>query len=208
MDFNSLEKLWQGQTVTGTPPPTAALIADLQRDVHSAQRRFRGAIVIAVSLLVLEWLGALAAHFTALKLLTPVAILAHLVFSALYVALLLRALHSAAMARREIAHLGAPLPASLAATLRTLDLQLQNARLAAVAIPVVVAIAASLFLVKFFAGEIPARGATIGCVFVVILGALIGAAIWHRARTVLRPRRAELHALLHSLAAAPTDQSG
>jgi hypothetical protein len=81
---------------------------------------------------------------------------------------------------------------SLAATLRTVELQITNARIAGYAIPVVVAINAWLLVTKFFAGEIPDFGALIGIALMTVFGAVIGAAIWHRRRTYLSPRRNEL----------------
>ncbi len=207
MDFDSLENLWAKQTVTGADNSATRVIARLQAEVRSAQRRFRGAIVIATSLLILEWVAALAAHATALKLFTPISLVGHLVGSLLYVALLLRAIHSARLARREIAQMGETPRTSVAATLRTVELQIQNTRIAVWAIPLVVAISAGLVLAKYLAGEIPGFGAVAGSGFMAALGLAIGAAFWHRHRTQLAPRRAELRALLADLDSNDSDAS-
>lgn len=205
MDFDSLENLWAKQTVTRASDPAAPVIARLKTEVRSAQRRFRGAIVIAASLLILEWAAALAAHVTSLKPLTPVSLVGHVVGSILYVALLLRAIHSARLARQEIAQMGETPPASLAATLRTVELQIQNTRIAAYAIPLVVALSAGLFLAKYLAGDIPGFGAVAGSSFMTALGLAIGVAFWRRHRTQLAPRRAELRALLADLDSNESD---
>lgn len=199
MDFNRLEQAWDEQTVTAPAMPVATLIARLETEVRSAQRRFHGAIVIAISLLVLGWISTLAAHLPGLKTLTPLTLVSQIIGSALYVALLVRARQSARATRNEIAHLGGTLRESMAATLRTVELQIQNARIAAVAIPIVVAISGWLFLAKYLAGEMPGTSAALGSGFVALLGVMFGGATWHRHRTVLAPRRRELSETLNSL---------
>ncbi len=81
---------------------------------------------------------------------------------------------------------------SVAATLRTVELQITNTRIAGYAIPVVIAINAWLLAAKYFAGEIPDFGALIGITFMTVFGTVIGAAIWHRYQTHLSPYRIEL----------------
>lgn len=200
MDVNLLEKTWGEQIVAPPAVPVATVIARLEREVRSAQRRFRGAMVIAVTLLVLGWITTLAAHFTGFKAITPLTLVSQIVGSALYVALLVRARQSARAVRNEITHVGGTLRESVAATLRTVDLQIENARLAAVVIPLVVGISGWLFLARYLAGEIPGFSAALGSGGVALLGTMIGGAIWHRTRTVLVPRRRELTARLGTLA--------
>jgi hypothetical protein len=199
MDLNLLEQAWNKQTVAAPAVPIAPVIARLEIEVRSAQRRFHGAMVIAVSLLLLGWTMTIAAHLGGIKTLTPLTLVSQVVGSALYTALLLRAKQSARATRLEIAHLGGTLRESMTATLRTIELQIQNASIAAVAIPIVVAVSGWLFLAKYFAGEMPGFGAVFGSGFVAVLGAMIGGAFWHRYRTVLAPRRRELSATLSAL---------
>ena len=199
MDLSLLEQAWDKQSVAARAVPVATVIARLETEVRSAERRARGAMVIAVSLLVLGWIATIAAHLTGLKTLTPLTLISQVIGSALYVALLIRARHSARAARSEIAHLSGTLRESIAATLRTVELQIQNARIAAVAIPLVVAVGGWMFLARFLAGELPGFSATLGSGFVGALGAMIGGAIWHRYRTVLTPRSRELNETLSTL---------
>ncbi|MEO7414586.1 MAG: hypothetical protein ABIZ81_14650 [Opitutaceae bacterium] len=199
MDLNRLEHAWDKQSVAAPAVPIATVIARLEAEVRSAERRFRGAIVIAVSLLILGWITAIAAHLAGIKPLTPLTLVSQLIGSALYVALFMRALESARATRREIAQSGGTLRDSLAASLRTIELQIQNARIAAVAIPTVVAIGGGLFLARYFAGEIPGFSAALGSGFIAVLGAMIGAAIWDRYRSLLAPRRRELNETLSGL---------
>jgi hypothetical protein len=201
MNFETLEKAWGKQTVTAAAVPVETVIVRLKGEVQSARRRFRGAMVMAVGLLLLGWAVTLAAHVTGIKTITALGFIAQVVGSALYVALLLRARYSDQVAREEIAQMGGTLRASIAATLRTVELQIQNARLAANAIPLVVAITAWLYLAKYFAGEFPDFGVVWGTAATAVLGLLIGAAIWHRYRTQLAPRRAELRETLRTLEA-------
>ena len=199
MDLSLLEQAWEKQTIAARAVPVATVIARLETEVRSAQRRARGAMVIAVSLLVLGWITTFAAHLTGIKTITPLTLISQVIGSALYVALLVRARQSARAARSEIAHVSGTLRESIAATLRTVELQIQNARIAAVAIPLVVAIGGWLFLARFLAGEIPGFSATLGSGFVAVFGAMIGGAIWHRYRTVLAPRSRELNETLSTL---------
>lgn len=199
MDLSHLEQAWSQQTVAAPAVPAATVSARLESEVRSAQRRFRGAIVMAVSLLVLGWITTLAAHLTGIKPLTPLTVLSQVIGSALYIALLARALQSARAARAEIACLGGSLRDSIAATRRTLELQIQNTRIAAMAIPLVVASGAWLFLAKHLAGEMPGFSAVLGSSFLAVLGTLIGAALWYRHRTVLAPRHRELSETLSTL---------
>ncbi|MBL9207406.1 MAG: hypothetical protein JNN01_20160 [Opitutaceae bacterium] len=199
MDLSHLEQAWSQQTVAAPAVPAATVSARLESEVRSAQRRFRGTIVMAVSLLVLGWITTLAAHLTGIKPLTPLTVLSQVIGSALYIALLARALQSARAARAEIACLGGSLRDSIAATQRTLELQIQNTRIAAVAIPLVVASGAWLFLAKHLAGEMPGFSAVLASSFLALLGTLIGAALWHRHRTVLAPRHRELTETLSTL---------
>jgi hypothetical protein len=199
MDLNLLEQAWGKQVVAAPAVPVATVIARLETEVRSAQRRFRGAMVIAVALLVLGWITTVAAHFADIKTITPLGFISQVIGSALYVALLARARQSVSATRGEIAHLGGTLRESIAATLRTVELQIDNARIAAAAIPLVVALSGWLFLVKYLAGEMPGFGAAVSTGFVAVFGAMIGGAFWHRYRTVLAPRRRELNATLSGL---------
>jgi hypothetical protein len=160
-------------------------------------------MVIAVGLFLLGWCVAITAHATGIKRFTLLGLIDQAVGSVLYVALLLRAAHSARTARAEIEHLAGTMAASTAATLRTVDLQIQNARVAAYAIPLVILMGAWLSLAKYWAGEFPGRGVVWGLVFATGLGAMIGGAIWHRYRTVLSPRRRELRETLRAMGEAP-----
>lgn len=199
MNLSALEQAWDKQTVAIASSPPAAVIARLKAEVRSAERRFQGARVIAISLPVLGWVTTIAAHVTGVKTLTSLTLISQVVGSALYVALLIRAMQSVHAVRHEIAQMGGTLRESTAATSRTIELQIANARIAAVAIPLVVASGGWLFLAKYFAGEIPGFSAALGSGFAGAVGALIGGAIWHRYRTVLIPRRRELNATLELL---------
>jgi len=79
------------------------------------------------------------------------------------------------------------------------ELQIENVRIAGYAIPVVVAISAWLFVVKYLAGDLPGFGAAMSIVLSAAIGTAIGGAIWHRYWTQLFPRQKELREMLHSI---------
>jgi hypothetical protein len=203
MNFDELEKLWGRQTVSGGAVPAAALAAEMQHDIRVAQRRIRGGIVIVGTLFALDVALSLGAHVLAIKRVTPIGLAAEVTFFALYFLFLLRATRSARAVRQELAALGGTLRESAAATLRTVELQIENARLAAYAIPGVIAVFAGIAGAKYLAGELRLIGVEFGLALMMSLGLAIGAAIWHRWRTVLKPRRAELRELLRSLERDP-----
>jgi hypothetical protein len=199
MKLDELENLWARQTLRGEPPRAAALIAEMKREVQGARRRIWGGIVLVGVLLALDLVLATAAHVSAVKRVSPVGFATEVTFFALYALFFVRAFRSARAVRRELAALGGTARESIAAALRTVELQLENARIAAYAIPAVVAICGWLFFAKYLAGELHGIAVAFGCTFMALLGLGIGGAIWHRCRTRLRPRRAELRERLHAL---------
>jgi hypothetical protein len=199
MDFRELERAWQTQIVTGQEEPAASVLARLKHELATARRRIRGGIVLAAFVLFTGWTVSITAHMTSVKLFTPVALVADAVNGFLFAAFFVRAFRSAQAVQREMKMMGRTLAESLSATLRTVELQIANARLAGYAIPIVVAINASLLVAKYLAGDIPAFGATTGVTGMVAFGAVIGAAVWHRYRTRLLPCREELRETLRAL---------
>ena len=199
MDISTLEKAWQKQIVTSGDMPADLVAARMKREVAIAQRRIRGGIVLAAFVMFTGWTVAIVAHITSIKAFTPVSLVADAVSFVLFVAFFILAFHSARAVRREIEMMGGTLQESVAATHHTVELQIENVRIGGYAIPVVVAISAWLFVVKYLAGDLPAFGAAVGIAFSVAIGAAIGGAIWHRYRTQLVPRRKELREMLHSI---------
>lgn len=204
MDLDTLENLWRRQTLAGATPAADALIAQMEREVTHARRRIRGGIVLAACVLALGWGLSVVGYLTGIKPPTAVGLVSEAVGFALYVAFFARAAQSLRAVREAEAALGGTLRESMAATLRIVELQIAHARLAAVAIPLVVAISAWLLGAKHFAGEMPGFGAWIGSAFTALLGGAIGGAMWHRYRTRLRPRRGELQAELRALDEEPS----
>lgn len=199
MDLKALEKMWDQQTVTGAPPPADVLIVGLKREVRHVRRRIRGGIVLVAAVLALGWTLMAVAYLTGLKRVAPIDLIAETTGFVLYVAFFVRAVRSARVVREAEAALGGTLRESLDATLRTVNVQIENARLAVIVIPAVVAISGVLFTAKCLNGNIPRVGAISGTAFIAVLGAAIGAAFWHRYRTRLLPQRDELSAALRSL---------
>lgn len=197
MELSSLEATWQKQSVIGGEP-AAALAARMKDELAIARRRLRGGIALAVLILGTGWALAIVAHTTGIKPLTPVSIIAQTVVTLLVLLFLYQAGQSAKSVRGEIKQLGGTLRDSVAATLRTVDLQINNARIALYAIPAVVAVFAGLDLAKYLAGTLPGIGAVLEVSLTAALAAAIGAAFWHRYRTYLVPRRTELRALLQT----------
>ena len=199
MDFNDLEKLWHRQAVRGGEIPAAALATAMEHDIRVAQRRIRGGIVIVGVLMTLDIALSFSAHVLGIKPVTPLSVASEITFFPLYVLFLVRALRSARAVRQERAALGSTLRESATATLRTVDLQIENARIAAYAIPAVILIFAIITGAKYFAGELHAIGVAFGLALMTGLGVAIGAAIWHRCRTYLKPRHEELLDLLRTI---------
>jgi predicted PurR-regulated permease PerM len=83
--------------------------------------------------------------------------------------------------------------------LHTVELQIQNARIAAYALAFVPALGIWMMLAKYFAGEFPLHGVIWGAVAIAAFATMIGAAVWHRYRTKLVPRRTELRDTLRKL---------
>ncbi|GEM_PF-5809690 len=199
MNFEALEKAWQKQIVAGGTLPSEATAARLRREVAGAQRRIRGGIALAAFVWFTGWAVTIAAHFTSIKPLTPVAALADVVNALLLILFFVRAFRSARAVRNETAALGGTMRESVNATLRTVELQINNARIAGFAIPIVIAINAWMCIAKYLAGDLPGFGAAVGSAFLAGFGTVIGAAIWHRYRMHLAPRRGELRAMLQTL---------
>jgi hypothetical protein len=199
MNFSALEKTWRKQVVVGGGEPAELVAARLKREVASAQRRIRGGIVLAAFVLFLGWIVTIATHITSIKSLTSVALLAHAVNAILFVLFFARALRSARAVRSEIKMMGGTLRESLSATLRTVELQMENARIAGYAIPTVVAIHTGLFVAKYLARDLPGFGVAVSGLSMAVFGAVIGSAVWHRYRTHLAPRREELREILRAL---------
>jgi hypothetical protein len=203
MDLSALEKAWQNQVVKGGIESASVVAARLKTEVAIAQRRIRGGIVLATSVLFLGWAVGLTCHVLGIKILTPIELSAQGVHFLLFVAFLFRAVRSARVVRSEREAMSGTLRESLTGTLRTTELQIENARIAAWAIPTVVAINGWVALAKYFAGEFPGLGVIVGIAFMTLLGAAIGGAIWHRHRTHLIPLRRELAKRLRGLESEP-----
>jgi hypothetical protein len=199
MNFEALEKEWQKQIVTGGTLPSEATAARLKREVASAQRRIRGGITLAAFVWFSGWAVTIAAHFTSIKPITPIAAFADVVNALLLVLFFVRAFRSARAVRNETSALGGTVRESISATLRTAELQINNARIAGFAIPIVIAINAWMCIAKYLAGDLPGFGAVVGSAFMAGFGTVIGAIIWYRYRMNLAPRREELREMLRTL---------
>lgn len=198
MNFDALEKAWGQQTV-GDAPDAAVVAEQLERDLRSARRRFRGAIALAAGLLALSWLVALGGHVSGIKALTPLELAAHAVGSAFYLLWLVLAVRSARAVRREQRAAGGTTREAAEASLRVIALQIENYRVAAWSLPLAVAVAGILSGMKYRAGELHGIGAVATTLFVALLVGVAGAALWHRHRTALRPRREELRRRLREM---------
>jgi hypothetical protein len=199
MDFSTLEKAWRKQRVTGGDAPAEMIAARMKREVAIAHRRIRGGIVLAALVLFTGWGVTIVSHVTSIKRVTPISLVADAVSLVLFVVFFIRAFQSEQVVRREIEMLGGTLRESVAAALRTVELQIENGRIFAYAIPLVMAISAWLFVAKYLAGDLPGFGAAVGVVSSAAIAAAIGGAIWHRVWTQLVPRRKELREMLHAL---------
>lgn len=198
MNFDALKKAW-GQQAVGGAPDASAVAEQLERDLRSARRRFRGGIVLAAGLLALSWLVATGAHFTGIKLLTPLETTAHAAGSVFYLWWLGLAVRSARAVRREQQAGGGTTREAAESSLRVIALQIGNYRVAAWSLPAAVMTAAVLSFAKYRVGELHAVGAVATTTFIAVLAAIAGAALWHRYRTTLRPRREELRGLLREM---------
>jgi hypothetical protein len=203
MNLEMLEKTWREQVVRGANEPAPAIAARLQREVAAARRRIRGGIVLAAGVLFLGWATAIAAHVLGIKTLTPLALAASGVQGLCFAAFIWRAFRSLQAVRREQEMMTGTLRESLTAASRTVEVQIENARIAAWAIPVFVAVNAWLCVTKYLAGELPDFGVIAGTALMVLLGAAIGAAAWHRYRTHLLPLREEVAGKLRALETNP-----
>ncbi len=198
MNFDALEKAWGQQAVGGAAD--AAMVAEqLERDLYGARRRFRGAIALAAGLLALSWLVALGGHFSGIKSLTHLELAAHATGSAFYLLWLVLAVRSARAVQRERRHVGATTRDAAEASLRVIALQIGNYRIAAWSLPLAVAVAGVLSALKYQGGELHGAGAAASAAFVAVLAMIAGAALWHRHRTMLQPRREELRGLLREM---------
>jgi threonine/homoserine/homoserine lactone efflux protein len=198
MNFDALEKAWSQQTVGGALD-AAAVAEQLEHDLRSARRRFRGAIALAAGLLGLSWLVALGGHLSGIKSLTPLELAAHAVGSVFYLLWLVLAVRSARALQREQRAAGGTTRAATEASLRVIDLQVGNYRVAAWSLLLAVTAASSLSALKYRTGELHGVGAVATALFVALLAGIVGAALWHRYRTTLRPRREELRRRLHEM---------
>jgi len=192
MDVNILQEAWSKQTVNRVIEPVPVIAARLEGEIAAAQRRIRGGIVLASIVLSLGWVIGIVGHVLGIKTLTPLGLAANVVQCLFFVAFLWRAIRSFQVVRREKEMTGGTLRESLNATRRTVEVQLQNARIAAWAIPVVIAVNAWLYLAKYFAGEFPGFGVIAATGFMALIGAAIGGAIWFRYRAHLAPLHEEL----------------
>src|SRR5262245_51655409 len=126
MNFEALESAWQKQSVSGSGEPTEQIAARMKREVAIARRRIRGGIALAAFVLFIGWAVTITAHITSIKLLTPVALLGQVVNVILFVLFFIRAFRSARAVRMEMETMGGTLRESVGATLRTVELQIQN----------------------------------------------------------------------------------
>jgi hypothetical protein len=199
MNLEDLEKTWTTQAVTGPTVNATEVAARLERELHSAQRRFTGMIVMAAGLLLLGWTMATLAHLTGIKRLTLLETTAHVTGSAFYLGWLALAVRSKRAVQREAAMLGGTTRDSAAASLRVVGLQIANYRIAAWSLPLAVAVAALLALAKFNRGELRGWGAVAAAAFVALLAGIAGAAMGRRYRRELKPRREKLRRTLGEL---------
>lgn len=199
MDLELLEREWVKQTVTGEAVTAQNVVAGFERELKAARRRFTGMIVMAAGLLLLSWAVAVGAHLTGIKRLTPLETAAHVAGSVFYLGWLALAVRSKRAVQRESTTLGGTTRDSATASLRVVGLQIANYRIAAWSLPGAVAVSALLSLAKFNRGELHGWGATAATGFVALLAAIVGAAMWHRYRTELKPRREELQRVIREL---------
>jgi hypothetical protein len=196
MNLDDLEKTWGTQTVTGPAVRAGEVSVRLERELRSAQRRFTGMIVMAVGLLLVSWTVATVAHLAGIKRFTTLEAAAHAAGSVFYLGWLVLGLRSRRAVRREAAALGGTTRESAAASLRVIGLQIANYRIAVWSLPPAVAVIALLCLAKFHRGELHGLGTAVSIVFIALLAAIAGAAMWQRYRTELKPRREELERVL------------
>lgn len=196
MNLDDLEKEWAKQTVAGPAIEAAGFSRRLEHELQSARRRFNGMIVMAVGLLVLSWAVASVAHVTGVKRFTVMELTAHAAGSGFYLGWLALAVRSKRALRREAGALGGTVRESAAASLRVVGLQIANYRIAARSLPLAVGVIVLLCLAKYHRGELHAWGALISAGFVALLAAIAGAAMRHRYRTELQPRKEKLERML------------
>jgi hypothetical protein len=199
MDINTLEEMWNQQALVGGAQPAEAAIARMNSEIRHAQRRVRGGIVLAAFVLALGWVLLLVAYLAGIKRLSAIDLVSEGIGFALYVAFFARAGQTLRAIRASETAMGGTLRDSTVAVLRTVEVQIENGRIAAVAMPAVIVVSAALFAAKYFAGTLPGAGAVIGSLITVSVGAAIGAAMWRRHRTHLAPRRTELQAELRAI---------
>ena len=199
MNLETMERAWQKQIVIASKEPVESVAARMKHEVTVAQRRIRGGIVLAAFVLFTGWAVTLVTHITRIKPLTPVTVTGEIVSFILFLAFFIRAFHSARIVQREAEMLGGTLHESVGAVLRTIELQIENARIAGCAIPVVVGLSSWMFAVKYLSGEFPGFGVVVGTASTALSGAVIGAIVWRRHRTHLVPHREELRELLQTL---------
>lgn len=199
MNLDELEKNWSRQAVTGPTVLPREIATGFERELKAARRRFTGMIVMAVGLLLLGWTMATVAHVTGIKRLTALETTAHVVGSGFYLGWLGLAVRSKRAVQREVAAMGGTAGESAAASLRVVELQIGNYRIAAWSLPLAVVAASLLSLAKFSRGELHGWGAVASTGFVVVLASLVGVAMWWRYRRELKPRREELRRMLEAL---------
>lgn len=199
MNFEELEKVWEKQVIAGPSPAADHLVAEMRRDVATAQRRVRGGIIVVALAFAVSWLIAVGGHLAGIKLFTVVSIVAQLTFTALFVLFLIRARHTARVIQSETIAMGQNLRESTAATVRTIDVQVANAKIALMAIPLVVGVVAWLSLALYLSGSSKGIAVTANIALTMVVGTVMGAAVAYRWRRHLDPRRAELRSLLREL---------
>lgn len=199
MTLDDLQSAWRRLAPRDGAAPAPDRLARLRREADAATRRFRGMIVLAMLLFVLGWVSSVGAHVAGLKPLTGLQVATQIIGSVFYLAWGAIAVRSKRAVGRERERMGQTMRDALAASLRTVRLQIQNYRLAGVTLPLAIAATAALSYAKVRAGELPAIGAFVSTCAVGIIALIAGLAMARRYMRDLRPRSKALESELQEL---------
>jgi len=204
MNFNELEKTWDRQTVTAENALIAASLSKrLNSDIRHERRRVLGGIVVVAFAVLVGWIVTIGFHFAGIAPINRMTVISLSIGTIIDAAFFILAIRSARRIQSELKASTGTLANSASASLRTIESRMDDTRLAAYGLPLVVVANAALCLVKYSTGDLPGFSALIGAIAVgIFLGAIL-AAMWWRYRTHLLPRRTELQELLASLHELP-----
>jgi threonine/homoserine/homoserine lactone efflux protein len=197
MTLDELENVWEKQAVSGRPPTATALL-ELQQEVAAARRRFQGMIVLAIGLFVLGWTVALVAHGLGIKRLTPIGLVAQIIASGFYLLWCGLAVQSKRATQHELDAMGQSTVESLKASLRTIDLQIRNYRIAMWALPGALVATTIISWAKYVSGDLPLLGVYANIIFVTVFAGIVGLAMIRRYRQELLRRKRQIEETLRT----------